>query len=112
MRKSNELSEDRVKAVRAKLHQSVREMLPRDLSGMEEDTRVLTAIAARMNAEADVLVAADRLRGKHGEVTDASQLRDDLDRERRQRAAIEVENHELREDNNRLRAIPAQAVHS
>lgn len=112
MRKSNELSEDRVKAVRAKLPQAVREMLPRDLSGMEEDTRVLSAIAARMNSEADVLLAANRLRYEQGETADASTLREELAREKRQRAAIEAKSHEQGEEIMRLRSIPAQAVHS
>ena len=112
MRKSNELSEDRVKAVRAKLPPAVREMLPRDLSGMEEDTRVLSAIAARMNSEADVLLAANRLRYEQGETADASALREELARERRQREAIETMSREKDEEIMRLRSIPAQAVHS
>lgn len=112
MRKSNELSEDRVKAVRAKLPQAVRDMLPRDLSGMEEDTRVLSAIAGHMNAKADVLLAANRLRYEQGETADASTLRDELARERRQREAIETMSREKDEEIMRLRSIPAQAVHS
>lgn len=112
MRKNTELSEDRVKAVRAKLPQAVREMLPRDLSGMEDDTRVLGAIAARMNAEADVLLAANRLRYERGETADASQLREQLAAERRRADSLEVQSREKDEAINRLRSIPAQAVHS
>lgn len=112
MRKSNELSEDRVKAVRAKLPQAVREMLPRDLSTIVEDTEALHLLAARMDAESAALTAAAQLRYKHGETVDSSDLREELAREKRRADSLEVSNREKDEHIMHLRSIPAQAVHS
>jgi hypothetical protein len=105
-------NDEDLREFRAKLPKQVRDLLPRDLAGMEDDTRKMQAVTARLNVEADLLLAADRLRYQQGETVDASELREELTRERRQREAIETMSREKDEEIMRLRSIPAQVVHS
>lgn len=112
MRKNNELTDEDRRKFRASLPKEARDVVHRDVTESVKRAAYYSEVAAEARAETEMHLATQALRKARGEAATSEELRARNSVLESRLNAIEVESRELREDNNRLRSIPAQAVHS
>lgn len=108
----HDLTDDDRRHLRGKLPAHIRELLPRDATAAAKETRFLMETAARLHAEADMLLAAHKLRKARGEAATVDEVSARNQILTRKVEALKTTCSEKDEQIMRLRSLPAQAVHS
>ncbi|MBP7631641.1 MAG: hypothetical protein KA758_14400 [Acidimicrobiales bacterium] len=96
----------------SQLDPEVRTYLSRQHENLGTKTSAFRKIAAAANAEADALLGVKRLAVARGEMTEVGEARRIIESKDGQIRALEAQRDRAKAETLRVKAIPAQVVHS